>query len=76
MQGRKGGDLGALNFLLWSPEPSLFTDWSPDAVAPGALKQMMCSLGALKFSSWSPGALHFYGRSPGALNPFGTLYMR
>ena len=45
-------------------------------MAPGALKQMMCSLGALKFSSWSPGALHFYGRSPGALNFFGTLYMR
>ena len=38
-QDPKGGVPGALEFLLWSPEPYHFTDWSPDpflAVEPGA----------------------------------------
>ena len=38
-EGGGGGVPGALKFLLWSPEPDHFTDWSPDtflAVEPGA----------------------------------------
>ena len=31
IQGPKGGLHGALKFLLWSPEPYHFTDWSPDS---------------------------------------------
>ena len=39
IQGPKGWVPGALKFLLWSPEPYHFTDWSPDSflvVEPGA----------------------------------------
>ena len=32
IQDPKGGVPGALKFLLWSPEPYHFTDWSPDSV--------------------------------------------
>ena len=38
-QGPKGRAAGALKFLLWSPEPYHFTDWSPDpflTAEPGA----------------------------------------
>ena len=36
---KAGGGPGALKFLLWSPEPDHFTDWSPVTfltVEPGA----------------------------------------
>ena len=44
---------GALKFLLWSPEPDYFTDWSAVtflAVEPGAQRIKFCT---------EPGAQHF-----------------